>query len=124
MLTPGRIPVSKLSPAKALITLISMSLTALMFSIHTASAIEISFSAEDGGGSVDLASDYDVDKDVSVSEDAEATFDGEAKIDDSGQLSDIGMVQLSWIQRLRLHKRICDVCSARQPGAFDYTDIR
>ncbi len=83
----------QLRPSKILIILISLSLAAPLFSAHTASAIEISFSAEEGGGSVDLASDYNMDTDVSVSEEAEATFDGQVKIDDSRSLSGQGEIQ-------------------------------
>ncbi len=83
----------QLRPLQALIIFISLSLASLLFSVHTASAIEISFAAEEGSGSVDLTSDYDVDTDTSVSEEAEATFDGQAKIDDSRSLSGLGEIK-------------------------------
>jgi hypothetical protein len=85
--------VFKLRLAQALVILVSLSLVALLFPVHTASAIEISLSAGDSGGSVDLASEYDVSTDTSVSEEAEATFDGQAKIDDSRSLSGQGEIK-------------------------------
>ena len=53
-------------------------------------AIDVSFSAENGGEEVGVSSSYDVDSDISVSESSSASFGNTPRIENSRQISGTG----------------------------------
>ena len=59
-------------------------------SVQGGQAIEVSFSAENGGEEVGVSSSYDVDSDISVSESSTASFENTPRIENSRQISGTG----------------------------------
>lgn len=66
-----------------------MGLLACLIFVPGAYSIDVGFSAENGGESVDLSSSYDVDTGVSVNEESEASFD-QVKIENTRSVSGTG----------------------------------